>query len=317
MKMPKRIISTILSGVMAAAICASATLTVSAAGVYYEPESQYEPGSPGTDINFNGSFEKAAYFPVSSLLKKTYSYLQGNFRSDLSKGYIDEADYYRFTTGQTEGNSGRFAIKLEGIPAGHDYDLFLFDSNKNLIDESTRSGNKNEIVRTPAIKNNGTSYYLLVKPVNVPDSDVSNYRIVVDEYIATVTQTVSLSPTSLSAKPDVWSADAYKDMRNLPEDAVIVDAKVSAKKNTSVENAYNNMLRVKIGNGEYIPVTWASGDINVPQLVGTKCSAYWYVGFKASELPIFVGGKLTTIGSVSMNTFKLTIKYEYDKLASY
>ena len=37
----------------------------------------------------------------------------------------------------------------------------------------------------------------------------------------------------------------------------------------------------------------------------------------ATEIPVLVSNKLTYIGVINMKSFKVTVNYEYDKLASY
>lgn len=303
MKNVKKIISAMLSGAMALTICASTTLTVSAAEPYQEFESRYDPDQT---VAQNSSFSDSELLPYSGLTGGSYSYVAGNFNSN--DNYTDTEDYYRFGLGKSDGSNGRIAIKLEGIPAGHNYDLYLYDENQNLVASSKRLSNKNEIIRTPAISKY-TSYYILVKAETVPDHSNSSYRLSVGDYIATVTKSkVGLSPVTLNTSPNEWSPNAYRDMSSLPEDAVVLSAKISATKSSS-SKAYNNVLRVKLGNGEYETVTWKSGEIEVPGLVGQKCSCTWYAGFK--------GSVLTSTPLISMSSFKMTVTYEYDKLADY
>ncbi|MCM1579103.1 MAG: hypothetical protein NC078_09935 [Ruminococcus sp.] len=303
----KKFIAAILSGAVALTMCAGTTLSVSAAGVYQEEESEHAPGSIPSLCN--DSYENAEVLPVSSLLDGTYTHLIGNFAS--TDGYTDNADYYKFSTKKTTGNSGRIAITLDGIPTGHDYDLYLFDSNRKLIDSSENAGTTKEVVKTPAVTVT-TSYYLVVKPKTIPDHSLSSYKITVSEYIKTATTTVSLSPRELSAKSNQWSSDAYgKITTSIPKDAVIVTAKISAERG-KVNNSANNVLRVKKGkSGNYISVTWATGDIEIKELAGKPLSAEWYAGFKATEIPLGVN---TSLGFTSMYNFKVTITYEYPAL---
>ena len=177
-----------------------------------------------------------------------------------------------------------------------------------MVASSTNSGNSNEVVKTPEITGSGT-YYIKVEAVTVPDPSASSYRIKVNEYITTKTVTASLTPRTLITTKDTWSADASIDESKLPADAKIVSAKVSATK-PSQTAAYNDMLRVKIGkNGSYVTVTWKSGEIDVPELVGQNCCGIWYAGFKASML-----SGVSALDSISMSSFKLIIEYEYDSL---
>lgn len=306
MKNGKKIISAILSCAMALSMCAGTALSVSAAGDCQEEESTY---SPNSTVGRNDTFEQAEIMQASWLYDKTYTRLVGNFVS--GENHIDKYDFYKFSTKKTTGNSGRVAITLDGIPVGHDYDLYLYDANKKLIASSTNEGNKKEIVKTPAILTT-TSYYLEVRAETIPDDSQSNYYITVGDYIKTKTTTVSLSPRELTAKSNQWSSDAYgKTTLSVPADAVIVTAKISATRG-SANNSANNVLRVKNGkNGQYISVTWTTGDIEVTELAGQKCNNDWYAGFKATELPLLSVGPNSYLGFVSMYTFKVTITYEY------
>lgn len=299
MKNVKKVISTILSGAMALTMCAGTATAASTDGPYQEFESRYEPGISAAS---NSSISRPELFPSSAY---NGSYVYGNFASNDE--YTDTEDYYRIGTGKTDGDNGSVAIKLENIPKGHNYDLYLIDQNQNVVASSKRLGNSNEIIRTPYVSSY-TTYYLLVKAETVPDHSESYYRLKMEDYIVTETKSVGLQPTTLNTSPNEWSTNAYRDMRNLPDDAVVVSAKVSAKKSSS-SKGYNNIIRVKLGNGEYETVTWKSGDIEVPGLIGQNCSAYWYAGFKASVL--------TSTSIVSMNTFKITITYKYDKFINY
>lgn len=295
-----------LSCAMALTMCAGTAVSVSAADPYEERESQYEPK---VDLVHNDSFETAELLPLPLLLSNSYPFLRGNFESD--EHHTDEHDYYKFSIGGSTGNKGRVAIILSGMATGNNFDLYLYDSNQNLINSSKNLGNTKEILTTPIVTSY-TDYYLEVRNESATNNDNSTYNITVEENIVTVTTTVSLSPTTLNASPNEWSTDAYRNMSSIPSDAVVISAKISAKKSTT-NNAYNNVLRVKLGNNEYVQVAWASGDIEIPQLIGENCSGYWYAGFKASELSVIVAGKPTYLGIVSMNTFKLTVTYEYDK----
>lgn len=303
MKSVKKIISTMLSGAMALTICAGAALNVFAAEPYQEFESRYEPDQT---VAQNSSFSDAELLPYSGLKNGSYSYVAGNFNSN--ENYTDTEDYYKFGLGSSDGSKGRIAITLEGIPVGHNYDLYLFDENQNLVASSKRLSSKNEIIRTPAISKY-TSYYILVKAETVTDYVPTSYRLSVREYIGTVTKSnVGLSPVTLNTSPNQWSTDAYRDMTSLPEDAVVLKATISATKSSS-SKAYNNILRVKLGNGAYETVTWKSGEIEIPGLIGQNCSCYWYAGF--------TGSVLTSTPLISMSSFKMTVTYEYDKLADY
>ncbi len=207
----------------------------------------------------------------------------------------------------TQTLQGRVAITLYGIPYGHDYDLYLYDSSQKCIYSSQKSGSSTEVVKTPAVTSS-TKYYVVVKAKNVPDYSKSTYRLKVDEYMVTKSVTSSFEPRTLVAESGVWSSDGIADKTSLPSDAIVVSAKVSASA-PNTKAAYNHTLRVKIGSGSYIPVTWKSGDIDVPQLVGKKCCGKWYVGFKATMIP-----GVSALNYISMSGFRLKVEYEYDSM---
>lgn len=303
MKNVKKVISAILSGAMALTICAGAALPVSAVDYYTERESQYDPG---TELVLNDNFEKAESLPLNLLYNgNTYLYLTGNFNSNAM--HTDTSDFYKFSMGSSTGNKGRVAIILDGVSSNNNFDLYLYDKNHNCIDSSVLTGNKRDVVRTPLISSY-TDYYLEVRAEEANNTNNSVYKIFVEDSIEVVSGSFKLAPTTLNTKPDVWSTDAYRDLSHLPSDAVVLSAKVSAKKSSS-SKGYNNVIRVKIGNGDYETVTWKSGDVNIPGLVGQKCNAVWYAGFKASVL--------TSTSVVSMSSFEITLQYEHDKYINY
>lgn len=312
MKMPKRIISTILSGAMAAAICASATLTVSAVENHVERESQYEPGT--SSIVYNDSFETAELLPTLLLYKKTYYLHRGDFVSNEFK--TDTVDYYKFSVSKGEANKGRMAIILDGMATGNNFDLYLYDANYRLIASSTLTGKQKEIVKTPEITST-TDYYLKVEAVTVSGTN-STYNITVEDSIGSGTVTAKLSPITINSKPDQWSPNASKDMTKLvPTNAIVTKATVSAKKSSS-SRGYNHVIRVRLNNkDDYETVAWTSGSVTIPELVGKNCNGIWYAGFTASELPQLVGGQLTYLGIVTLSNFELTVSYEYDKYPEY
>lgn len=257
------------------------------------------------EIAGNNSIETAEYISASSLLNKTYPYLKGNFHTNDK--YTDRVDFYSFSVTQLTGSKGRIAITLYNIPSGNDYDLYLYDSTGKCIASSTKSGTNSEIVKTPAITSS-TKYYVMVEGKKVSDYSASDYRLKVDEYIATKSVTASFEPRTLVTESGVWSPDGVADKTSLPSDATIVSASISATKPSS-STAYGHMLRVRIGDGNYTSVDWKSGNIDVPQLVGQRCSCEWYVGFKATLMP-----GSSAFNSNSMNGFKLNVEYEYDTM---
>ena len=311
MKNVKKIISAMLSGAMALTICAGTTLSVSAVSNLEERESQYDPGF--SDIVVNDNFEKAETLSTYSLYKGTYYCLRGNFESNEER--TDERDFYKFSVTKSEGNKGRFAIVLDGMATGNNFDLFLYDANQNLIASSELTGKEKEVVKTPEITST-TNYYLEVRALNVSGTN-STYNIFVKDSIGTGTVTANLSPSTLNATPDQWSPNAISDQTKLPSDATVTKATVSAKKSSS-SGGYNHVIRVKLNNSDdYETVAWTSGDATISALEGKKCCGIWSVGFKASELPQLIAGKPTYLGIVALNTLKLTVSYEYDIYPEY
>lgn len=160
------------------------------------------------------------------------------------------------------------------------------------------------------------TYYLRVVPRNVPDYDASSYRIIFDEYIATGSKTIGCSPTQLTCSNNTWYSDASGNGTTIPSNAEITSLSVAAQEG-SVKNGTNRQIRVKIGNGQYYTGSRYDGTAKIPGIVGQNASGKYYVSFTATEIPVLVSNKLTYIGVINMKSFKVTVNYEYDKLASY
>ena len=313
MKNVKKIISAMMSGAMALTICAGTALNVSAVDVHEERESQYEPGY--SEIVVNDTYDKAEVLPTYLLYKQSYYCHRGNFESnDL---HIDRSDFYKFSVTKGEGNKGRFAIRLDNMASGNNFDLYLYDANLNCIASSTRTGNQKDIVKTPEITST-TDYYLEVRAKTVSSTQNSIYNIFVEDSIKTETKTAKLSPTTINSKPDQWSPNASKDMTSyVPKNAIVTKATVSAKKSSS-SGGYNHVIRVRLNNkDDYETVAWTSGSATIPELVGKNCYGTWYAGFTASELPQLIAGKPTYLGIVALSNFELTVTYEYDVYPEY
>lgn len=313
MKSVKKIISTMLSGAMALTMCAGTALNVSAVEVHNEHEMQYEPGT--SDLVYNDSFETAELLPAYSLYKKTYYLHRGDFTSNDLK--TDERDYYKFSIDPNTGKNGQVAIRLDNFASANNFDLYLYDANYNCIDSSERLRNIKDIVTTPAITKT-TDYYLEVRVKTKSSTTDSIYNIYVEDCFKSTTVTAKLSPITINATPDEWSPNASRKMTGIPSDATVTKATVSAKKSSS-SGGYNHVIRVKLtDNGDYETVSWTSGEVTIPDLVGKNCSGTsWYAGFKASELPQMIAGKPTYLGVVSLNTFVLTVTYEYEVYPEY
>lgn len=266
--------------------------------------------SADSTITNNNSEDDAKLISTTGLLKKTSSYVLGNFY-----GEDDTADWYKFSINKTDGSGGRFAITMSNIPTGHNYDLYLYNQDMEEIDHSIRASNTNEIVRTDRVDSHQT-YYLCVDPKKVPDYDASSYRLSFEDNIVAGSKTIGCSPTQLTCSNNTWSSDASGTGTTIPSNAEITSLSVAAQEG-SVKNGTNRQIRVKIGNGQYYTGSWYNGTAEIPGIVGEKASGKYYVSFTATEIPVLVSNKLTYIGVINMKSFKVTVNYEYDKLASY
>lgn len=288
--------------------------TVSAATPEYEdlPEPCWEMESqfPNSELVMNDTFETAESIPMRQIANGQYCYLIGHFldgeiQNDdgSSEPHIDRRDCYSFTLYPSDGHDGRLAIRLAAVSSGDDYELNLYDENGRFIDSTKNHDQVIKLVKTPKILT-ATKYYIEVKANHISENSSLDYHIAAVEYISTMKKSIYMSPSKLTSTSGVWSSDSSKSV-SLPSDAVVVSAKISATKGNQ-NKSYGNQLRVKINNGNYTTVTWKSGDIDLPQLVGQKASGTWYAGFKAQALSSSSGG------IVSMSSIKITVEYEYD-----
>ena len=173
MKTSKRFISALLAGIISASACFSFTSSAFA-DVPGQPLLEYED-ERSTYRSGNNSFERAEYLPASMLVDgSTYPYVSGNFIGN--EDFTDTVDYYSFSVTKRVGSHGSVSISLKNMPSGHNYDLYLYDRNYNLIASSRKLGNTSDVIKTPAIENN-TTYYLKVEAVTVPSPSASSYRI--------------------------------------------------------------------------------------------------------------------------------------------
>lgn len=81
-----------------------------------------------------------------------------------------ESDYYSIIF----DSNGKANFWLGNIPSGCNYDLYLYDSNGNLLTSSTNSGNASELISGYQITQHKT-YYMRVKGVSGTSS--SNYTV--------------------------------------------------------------------------------------------------------------------------------------------
>lgn len=302
---------TIISVAFAGALACGMNFPVSASAPEYddlpEPCWEMETQFPNSKLVINDTMDTAESIPMGQIAKGQFSYMIGHFidgeienDDGTTETHIDRSDWYSFTLYPTDGHDGRLAIRLAAVSSGDDYELNLYDKNGTLLDSTKRNDPVIKLVKTPKIST-ATKYYIEVKANHISDGSLLDYHVAAVEYISTVKKTLYLSPSKLTSTSDVWSSNASKSI-SLPDGATVVSAKISSTKGSTNKN-YGNQVRVKINNGSYTTVTWTSGKIDLPQLVGQPASGTWYVGFKAKAL---------SGSTVSMSGFKIELEYEYD-----
>jgi hypothetical protein len=236
----------------------------------------------------------------------------------------DTADFYKITP--KANYQGQLAIRLSFVPSNsyNNYNIELLDENGDRAmyggtgQYPNKGSNSKEMVKTS--ETNGLQpFYIKVTPVSIYQQDYSsaNYKLEISRFRKANTITQTLSPTTLNSTSNVWSPDATYNGSVIPaadsEDSKIISATVEALKHATVLNTSNNTLRAKIGNSAYQEVTWASGPRQLTDFAGMSVKATWAAGFWATELPVLVNNKSTYLGIVSMNTFKMSVTYQYDK----
>ncbi|MBX4262161.1 hypothetical protein KTC96_24025 (plasmid) [Clostridium estertheticum] len=264
----------------------------------------------------NNTFQTADYFGTSGLTDTSSAYLTGALGNskDLPNPN-DDRDYYKISVSSALANKGRFAIKLENIPTGCNYDLYLYDANQVQIGQSLRSGNLNEIVRTPEISS-GTTYYMLVVPA--PGTSVNataKYSVKLENTVKTITSTLNSTPSTLNSKGTAKSNSGLVDLRkSVPADALVRKITVSATKSSSALS-YNYIMYVSSGTH----TTWETGVLNgevtafniADPTKRIHAKDAWYMAFSATPInPSKLN--VTTITGV-----KLIITYEYDNSINY
>ncbi|MCB2362102.1 hypothetical protein [Clostridium estertheticum] len=263
----------------------------------------------------NDTFQTADYFGTTGLTDNFSAYLTGVLGNNKNEPINSDIDYYEIGVSSATANKGRFAIKLENIPVGCNYNLYLYNANQVLIGQSERSGNQNEIVRTPEIPS-GTTYYILVKPaLGTSVNATANYSVKLENTVKTVTSTLTTTPSTLNSTGTAKSSSVLVDLRSsVPSDALVRKIKVSATKSPSALS-YNYIMYVSSGTN----TTWKTGvwngEITAFNIVDPTKRVHakdaWYVAFSATPInPRQLN--VTTIKSV-----KLTITYEYDTSINY
>ena len=114
---------------------------------YRAPSDTYEP---------NDSFAQA--WPIETGTYDSYIW------------HATDQDYYKFTPTR----SGAIHVELHNIPAGCDYDLYLYNGAYQLIAQSTNGGNQSEHLESWVSPGN---YYVLVQSWGGSYSQASPYRL--------------------------------------------------------------------------------------------------------------------------------------------
>ncbi len=89
-----------------------------------------------------------------------------DFAGKLTPG--DDDDFYWIEVGQ----AGTLVVDLWDIPSGTDYDLWVYDKDKQKIAQSRKSGTKPEHIEYPVYPG---KYYLRVDPYS--GRSYQNYRL--------------------------------------------------------------------------------------------------------------------------------------------
>jgi hypothetical protein len=273
----------------------------------------------------NNSMSWAQTISVSNITAlEDYILVNGTFHDEE-----DDADYYAITP--KAGYQGRLAVTLRNIPSLNDYDIQLLSSTGAILTNPDDNGrlqypqklsNTTEMVKSNET-NGSAKIYIKVIPKSVYSSySEATYQLKIERLITTTTLTTPLTPSTLNSTSNAWSADAYVNYTTLPDDAFFISGTVEAKKHETVLNTSNNKLRVRFDNPSFTgynntgysqEITWASGPLTISGIGQPKIKGPWCAGFKATELPVMILNKPSYVGVVSMNSFKMSVTYGYDR----
>lgn len=245
------------------------------------------------EVEPNGTFNQAQNIGSWS----EYNTVYGSISS------IDDTDIFKFTA----YSGDRFAVRLNGIEAGNDFNLFLLNSNYDVIDQSVRTNNANEIVRfdVPSTGN----YYILVLPLSTDGYSNDVYYLTFHNRIKTGSYTASLSPTSISRQGSgTLSSTATVNLSNntaIPNGATVRSVQAQGTISPSLGNTFRQVLNAT----ENVWHTSNQGgtsftDITIDDQLPVKTS--WSVRFYS----------LATLKS-TWSSPKLNISYEYDQTLSW
>ncbi len=114
-------------------------------GGFWGPAIQTTPPAPGCPDAYEPNDDYGQATPITpGTVVRAYICTEG------------EQDYYSFRAAAGQ----KITVRLSGIPAGHDYDLFLNDPSRTEVAKSTNSGNADERIEYTAQV--GGTYYAVV-----------------------------------------------------------------------------------------------------------------------------------------------------------
>ncbi|KKB75470.1 MULTISPECIES: PPC domain-containing protein [Bacillus] len=185
-----------------------------------------------------------------------------------------DKDFYKFYA--TKGE--QLAIHLKNIPAGTDYDLFLFKDSYGYpaIDASERTGTQNEIIRFDVPETG--KYIAVVSSKNGTYDEWGFYRLEFIDRMKSGTYTARLSPSAISSPgKGTVSPTAAVNLANdsaVPDGAVVKSVSAEGTISPSLGNTFREVLNkeegvwhktvsggtlfpdIKLENGLPVKTTW-------------------------------------------------------------
>ena len=176
---------------------------------------------------------------IDQFIKENIS-MMDIFLGELYISGIDDADIFKFSA----YSGDRLAVRLNGIEVGNDFDLYLLNSNFEVIDRSERASNANEIVRldVPSAGN----YYILVLPLSTDGYANDVYYLSFYNRIKTGSYTATLSPTSISRQGSgTLSSTATVNLTNnssIPAGAIVRSVQAQGTISPNLGNTFRQVL---------------------------------------------------------------------------
>lgn len=265
----------------------------------------------------NDSFARAETVLTTPLSSGSCSYVIGYLgNSVLFPNEPDrDQDYYKMIVSPVTGNKGRFAIKLENIPAGCNYDLLLYDQNQMVVSTSARAGSINEIVRTPEVSSSSTYYVQIIPAPGTQVNQNAPYRLKLEPTLITTTATYTATPTYLNSTGTARSNSGSIDLRNrVPADALVRKITVSATKSTA-NQSYNYIMYLS----SFLHPTWEQGPWNgeitafniADPTRRARARDVWYIAFSATPI------NPAKLNVTTISDAKMIMTYEYDTAVNY